>query len=78
LEPDFEKFSFEEAVQLFQGWGFLVEPGPRPGEVTIILEGPAHRSSYVCESEKLPEMAAAILQQRILIGAVMTPVLDIQ
>jgi hypothetical protein len=64
LEIDFEKMPFEKAVQLFEEWGFLMEPGPRPGEVTIMLEGPPRHSYCVCESEKLPEMAAAILRVR--------------
>jgi hypothetical protein len=78
LERDFEKLSFEEAVQLFKEWGFLVQPGPRTEEVTLILEGPTHRSYYVCEPEQLAEMAVAILRQRLSNGAMMTPVLDVQ
>lgn len=74
MEPDFEKLSFEKAVQLFKEWGFLVEQGPRPEEVTLILEGPAHRSYYVCELEKLLEMAASVLRVRWCTGAVMTRV----
>jgi hypothetical protein len=77
LEPDFEKLSFEKAVQLFKGWGFLVEQGPRYGEVTLILEGPDHRSHYVCETEKLPEMAKSVLRMRWCTGAMMVPVLDV-
>jgi hypothetical protein len=77
LEPNFETLSFEEAVQLFKGWGFLVEQGPRPGEVTLIHEGPDHRSYYVCEPEKLPEMAAAVLRVRWRTGAMLAPVSDV-
>jgi hypothetical protein len=77
MEPDFEKLSFEKAVQLFKGWGFLVEQGPRHGEVTIILEGPDHRSYYVCEPAQLPLMASAILRVRWRTGAMMSPVLDV-
>ena len=72
MEPDFEKLSFEKAVQLFKGWGFLVEQGPRPGEVTLILEGPTHRSCHVCEPEKLLKMASGILRVRWWAGAMMT------
>jgi len=68
LEPDFEKLSFEKAVQLFKGWGFLVERGPRPEELTLILEGPNHRSCCVCQPEQLMEMAATILVHRCDIG----------
>ena len=78
MESDFEKLSFEKAVQLFKGWGFLVERGPRPREVTLILEGPNHRSYYVCEPEELSEMATVVLRQRLRIGAMMNPVLDVQ
>jgi hypothetical protein len=74
VEPDFEELSFEKAVQLFEGWGFLVEQGPRPGEVTIILEGQTHRSYYVCEPGTLLEMAAAALRVRWCNGTVMARV----
>jgi len=77
-ETDFEKLSFERAVQLFKEWGFLVQQGPRHGEVTLILEGRDQRSYYVFEPEILAEMAAAILRQRLRTGAMMTPVLDVQ
>ena len=77
MEPDFEKVSFEKAVQLFKGWGFLVEEGPRHGEVALILEGPSHRSCYVCEIENLPGMAESVLRVRWGTGAMMAPVLDV-
>jgi hypothetical protein len=77
LKPDFEKLSFEKAVQLFKGWGFLVEQGPRHGEVTLILEGPNYRPYYVCESAKLPEMAKSVLHVRWYNGAMTAPVLDV-
>ena len=78
LETDFEKLSFEKAVQLFKEWGFLVQEGPRTGEVTLILDGPNHRSWYVCYPEQLSEMAAVILRVRLLTGAMTVPVLDVQ
>lgn len=77
MEPDFEKLSFDKAVQLFKEWGFLVVQGPRDGEITLILEGPGHRSYYVCETEKLPEMAKSVLGMRWFTGAMRTPVLDV-
>ncbi len=77
-EADFEKLSFEKAVELFEGWGFLVQQGPRATEVTIILEGPTHRCYCVCEPEQLAEMAGAILRHRLHARALMSPVLDIQ
>jgi len=77
LEPDFGELSFEKAVQLFKGWGFTVEQGPRHGEVTLILEGLDHRSYHVCETEQLPEMAKSVLHMRWCAGAMMAPVLDV-
>ena len=74
MEPGFEKLSFEQAVELFKGWGFLVEQGPRPEETTLILEEPSHRSYYVCEPETLMEMAAAVLRVRWCTGATMAVV----
>jgi hypothetical protein len=78
LEIDFEKLSFEKAVQLFKEWGFLVQQGPRTEEVTLILEGPTHRTYCVCQPEHLAEMAAAILRHRLRTGALTTPALDLQ
>ena len=78
MEPNFETLSFEEAVRLFKEWGFLVEQGPRTEEVTLILEGPAHRSYCTCQPEELVEMAGVILRLRLRTGAMMTPVLDVQ
>jgi len=77
LEPDFEKLPFEKAVQLFKGWGFLVEQGPRHGEVTLMLEGPDHRSYYVCEPEMLTEMARSVLRVRWCTGAMLAPLADL-
>ena len=78
LEMDFEKLSSEKAVQLFKEWGFQVQPGPGTEEVTLILEGPTHRSYYVCDPEQLAEMTTAVLRERLRTGAMMSPVLDIQ
>jgi len=72
LETDVWELSLEQALELFKGWGFLLEGGPRAGEVTLILEGPTHRSYNVCEPEQLTEMAAAVLRQRLLTGGMMT------
>jgi hypothetical protein len=77
VEPDFEMLSFEKAIELFKEWGFLVEQGPRQGEVTLILEGHGHRSYYVCEPEKLPEMAASVLRVRWCTGPMLAPVSDV-
>jgi hypothetical protein len=69
LESNFAKLSFERAVQLFQEWGFRVEEGPGHEELTLILEGPAHRSYFVYEVARLPQIAAAALRVRRNIGA---------
>ena len=80
LEPHSnpEKLSFERAVQLFKGWGFLVELGPRTSEVTLILDGASHRSYYVCEPRRLSEMAAAILRVRWQNGTIIATVPGVQ
>jgi hypothetical protein len=70
LESNFAKLSFERAVQLFQEWGFRVEEGPGHEEVTLILEGPAHRSYYVYEVTRLPQIAAVALCVRQNTGAI--------
>jgi len=56
--------SFEGAVRLFKQWGFQVEPGPHPEEVTLILEGPGHRTYVVYEASMLPQIAAVALDIR--------------
>jgi len=76
LDLNFEKLSFEKAVQLFQGWGFQVEQGPGPEEVTLILNGPAHRSCHVYNAEQLPQMAEAVLRVRWRNGAVLSRGVD--
>jgi len=62
--PDFESLSFEDAVRLFKQWGFQVEPGPRPEEVTLIVEGPDYRTCSVQDARALPAMAAVALRLR--------------
>ena len=77
MESNFANLSFERAVQLFQEWGFRVEEGPGHEEVTLILEGPAHRSYYVYQAAQLPQIAAAALRVRWNTGAITAPVLDV-
>jgi hypothetical protein len=60
----FKPLSFEDAVRLFKLWGFQVEPGPRPEEVTLILEGPGYRTYIVYEARMLPQIAAVALRVR--------------
>jgi hypothetical protein len=78
LETEFETLSFEKTIELFEKWGFLVQQGPRTAEVTIILEGPCHRSYYVCEPKQVSDMAAVILRQRLQIRAMRCPILEVQ
>jgi hypothetical protein len=69
--PDFGSLSFEDAIRLFKEWGFIVEPGPRPEEVTLILEGPGYRTYSVADAQDLPELAAAALRIRWQNGTLM-------
>ena len=69
MELHFAPLSFERAVQLFEEWGFRVEKGPGHEEVTLILEGPAHRTYCVYEIKRLPQIAAAALRVRRHIAA---------
>jgi hypothetical protein len=69
--PDFGSLSFEDAVRLFKEWGFIVEPGPRPEEVTLLLEGPDYRTYSVTDAHELPELAAAALRIRWQNGMLM-------
>ena len=62
--PDLESLSFEEAIRLFKQWGFQVEPGPRPEEITLILEGPDYRTCSVYNAHALSEIAAVVLSVR--------------
>ncbi len=72
-ETDFETMSFQKVVQLFEDWGFRLQPGHSTKEVTVLLEGPAHRSYLVCDPEQLVEMAAVILRQRQRNRTIMSP-----
>jgi hypothetical protein len=59
-----DSVSFEEAIRLFKEWGFLVEPGPQPGDVTLILEGPDYRTYSVHPASELAQMATVALRIR--------------
>ena len=67
--PLFSSLSFEDAVRLFKIWGFQVEPGPRPEEVTLIIEASDHRTYCVHPACLLPQMAAVALRVRMQNGA---------
>ena len=56
--------SFKEAVRLFKEWGFQVEPGPRPEEVTLIIEAPDYRAYSVHPTSELAQMATVALRVR--------------
>lgn len=60
----FKTPSFEDAVRLFKEWGFQVEPGPRPGEVTLVVNGGDFRNYSVYRAEMLPQIAAVALKVR--------------
>ena len=77
MEPYFETLSFEKAIRLFKGWGFLVEPGPGTEEVTLVLERPTHRSYYVYKAAQLRQIAGAALGVGWRVGALLPPVLDV-
>lgn len=62
--PNFGSLTFEDAVKLFKQWGFQVEPGPRPEEVTLIIEAPDHRTFAVHPADMLTQLAAAGLSAR--------------
>jgi hypothetical protein len=59
-----KQLSFEDAVKLFKGWGFEVEPGPQPNEVTLILEEDGCRTYAVHPATVLPEIAKTALYIR--------------
>ena len=65
----FKEPSFEDAVKLFKQWGFQVEPGPRPEQVTLILDGPDYRTYSVYEARMLPQIASVALRVRWQNGA---------
>ncbi|MDY0018475.1 MAG: hypothetical protein RBT47_00585 [Anaerolineae bacterium] len=66
-----EFLSYAEAVHLFEQWGFRVEDGPRPHEVTLILEGVDFRTYIVYDVGLLPQIAAVVLRTRWRNGTVM-------
>ena len=59
-----EPLSFEQAVALFKSWGFVVEPGPQPGEVSLIIQSPDHQNTSVYPAAMLPQIAAVALRVR--------------
>lgn len=62
--------TFEEAVHLFEQWGFAIEPGPRAGEVTLLLRSDESCTYSVQERRMLPQMAEVALAVRWRNGTV--------
>lgn len=56
--------TYEEAVHLFEQWGFQVDPGPRPGEVTLLLKTEDGCTYSVQQRAMLVQMAAVALAVR--------------
>ncbi|MBN1872592.1 MAG: hypothetical protein JXA33_00040 [Anaerolineae bacterium] len=56
--------TYQEAINLFKQWGFQVEPGPRTGEVTLLLKNDDGCTYSVQEQAMLPKIAAVILAVR--------------
>ncbi len=67
----FTTLTFEDAIKLFREWGFGVEPGPLPGEVTLISEGEDYRTTCVHPAGMLVQIAAVALRVRFQNGAVL-------
>ena len=65
----FKSLPFEDAIKLFKAWGFRVEPGPRPDEVTVIIDAPDHRTYAVYPANLFAQVAAVILRVRWQNGA---------
>jgi hypothetical protein len=63
------RLSFEDAVRLFKEWGFQVDPGPNPEEVTLILQEDNYQTYAVHPAKMLPEMAEIALYIRCWNGA---------
>lgn len=58
------ELTYQEAVSLFEQWGFQVECGPRPGDVTLLLRTEEGCTYSVHEQAMLPQMAAVALAVR--------------
>lgn len=60
----FKQLSFNDAIDLFKEWGFRVEPGPLPGEISLIIEDESCRLCTVFDADYLAEIAAFVLKMR--------------
>ena len=66
----FSSLLFEDAIRLFLAWGFQVEPGPRPDEVTLIIDAPDYRAYAVHPANLFAQVAAVTLRVRWRNGAI--------
>ena len=74
----FKSLPFEDAVKLFMAWGLQVEPGPRPDEVTVIIDAPDHRTYAVYPANSFAQVAAVVLRVRWQNGALSTALAERQ
>jgi len=65
----FSALPFEDAIKLFMAWGFQVEPGPRPDEVTLIMDAPDYRTYAEHPTNLFAQIAAVTLCVRWRNGA---------
>jgi len=65
----FSFLPFEDAIKLFMAWGFQMEPGPRPDEVTLIIDAPDYRAYTVHPAYLFAQVAAVTLRIRWRNGA---------
>ena len=60
----FSSLLFEDAIRLFMAWGFQVEPGPRPGEVTLVIDVPDCRTYALHPANLFAQVTAVTLRVR--------------
>jgi len=62
--------TYHEAVTLFEQWGLQVAPGPRAGEVTLMLVAEDAHTYAAHPQYCLPQMAAVIWAARWQNGSI--------
>jgi len=65
----FSFLPFEDAIKLFMAWGFQVEPGPRPDEVTLIIDALDYPTYTMLPADLFAQVAAVTLRIRWCNGA---------
>ena len=65
----FSSIPFEDAIKLFMAWGFQVEPGSRPDEVTLIMDALDYPTYTVLPADLFAQVAAVTLRIRWCNGA---------